>query len=481
MEVIVSRPVLVGSANQLTKIVRNLVMNAHDIDSIVATLSQPTAYIIAANLSPALPELVTQICNDYAPYKRIQNVLRNELIIPNNRKDWFLFNPETQRYTTIKKENLQMDFVNKNDYLARSHVVSVTYSPNRNTGLYEDNGIEKFNKYMPPFWKTGTYTAEPIPELLQRFLTHLTDADSDSINFILDWIAISLQPGRKNSTYLTAIGNQGVGKGLLAKIIEALHGEDNSSDLLFESIRKQFNKQFADKTFVFLDEVYKASNDEMNRLKKQNDSKMEVELKGIDSEVVENHNNIYIASNNFDALRLEPDDRRHSIINLTSKRLETAFSKIEMTQMYSDMGLIKQFANFLMTRTPAETSYTYAFKSKNAAKILESSAYEWEKFVIDEFCKDFAGHTISCRSAADYIGFKMPKHKTTITTNAIELLSRKFKNVFSVIKTDDYEIFSDSFDSTGLKTESGISKRLNCMAILPLNKQANYEIQTSDD
>jgi hypothetical protein len=475
-------PKMIASPISLRKEVELLAMQAYDIESIIGMLNSAQLYMVSVSATTNVEAAVNKICSEFAPYARIQEVLRSKLIMPPNRKDWYLYDEIKTTIKLVKKDILTQDFMNKQDYLRNSMTIPICYTPKKAPGLITERGETKLNKYKPPFWKTGVYITTEVPELYMRFLRHLTNNDTGSINYILDWMAYSVQPGPKNKTFITAIGAQGVGKGVLGKIIAALHGKENSSNLLFASIRKQFNKQFADKTFVFLDEVKRASEDEMNTLKKQEDDDIEIELKGIDSETVENHNNIYIASNNFDSLRLEPDDRRHGIINLGRIKLETVFTQPEIAALHDNDTNIAELGSALMNRVPNPTNMVQGYKSSNAITILNSSAYDWEKFVIDDFCKDFAGKTISCRSAIEFIGHKLPRQKASISINTLKLVSQKFARVFHIQRAQVFSEFTTDFTVEGLQVVKNLNeKRLYSMIIAPLDLQPKYEILTEDD
>jgi len=475
-------PKMISSPMALRREVELLAMQAYDIDSIISMLTSAALYMISVSATTDVPGSVKKICDEFAPYARIQEVLRCRLIMPPNRKDWFLLDEATSTIKLVKKDVLTQDFLNRQDYLRSSMAIPICYTPKKPTGLITENGETKLNKYKPPFWKTGTYTVTEVPELYMRFLRHLTANDEGSINYILDWMAYSVQPGPKNKTFITAIGAQGIGKGVLGKIIAALHGQENSSNLLFQSIRKQFNKQFADKTFIFLDEVIKATNDEINTLKKQEDDIIEIELKGVDSEVVENHNNIYIASNNYDSLRLDPDDRRHGIININKIKLQHVFSNKEIVSMSEDNKNIAALGSALMNRAPNPVNLVEGYKSSNAINILNSSAFDWEKFVIDDFCKDFAGKTITCRSATEYIGHKLPRQKASISINTLKNVSKKFPRIFDIRRADVFSEFTTDFTVEGLREVKNVNnKRLYCLVIEKLEDQPKYEVLTEDD
>jgi hypothetical protein len=463
--------------------IEDMVGLGYTAEDIGDALCDTNQYIISKNIAEGgevIRSRSMKIALNFGPYERIQEVQRCQLIMPTNRKEWFLFDPFEKLIKPIKRENVILDFKDPNRYKQNSKHVIIEYTPKREMGLFKDDYMLKFNVYKAPKWKLPTgsvYPTTEMPPIYTKFLTYFTGGDEESVNYILDWLAYSIQNKQKNKTYLTAIGAQGVGKGIMAKIIAQLHGPKNSSDVLFKSIGKQFNKQFADKTFVFLDEVKKATEDEMNALKKQEGDVQEIELKGVDAQSVENHNNIYIASNNLDSLRLEPDDRRHGIINIGTNRLQNVLTQDEIHSLYQNEENIKNLGYFLMNRIPNPKYLAEGYKSQNAKRVLDASAYEWEKHFIDSFCHDFAGQSISCVSVAKALGAEFPKFRGNINTSMFTLLSKKFDGVFSVSKIGDFSEFTTSYDLAGLKhTSKESGKRLFCVKILPLDKQKKHDI-----
>lgn len=478
--------VTLSSVLKVTKEIQRLITHCRDEEQIYQDLTDMSRYQLQVGMltEPGmLKELIKTTCEKFEPYKRIQRVLRSLLIMPNNRKDWFLYDESSEYITVMKRETLQLDFADKLDYTGRSKAVDVVYVPKLPRGIFTVGHEEKFNRYQAPFWKLEirkaaklenkpvVYPQAELPKIYTKFLTHFTDNDEQSILYILDWLAYSIQEGPKNKTYITAIGAQGVGKGVLGKIIRKLHGDENSSEVLFSTIGSRFNKPFIDKTFIFLDEVIKASADQMNALKRQESDTQEAELKGIDSEEVGNYNNIYIASNNYDSLKLEADDRRHGIINIGTTRLEKAFTQEEIQELLSDNN-IRQLGYYLMHYKPNPISFTQGYKSKNALKILNNTTLDWEKFFIDDYCKLHGGRIISLNTIVTVL--KRQFSRAHITVQGLKNLVDRYPGIYTIKRTHLFEE-SGNDPVVLIKTTAAETRRLDCASILPADKQRPYE------
>jgi hypothetical protein len=484
-----NRTIIITSFRAFEDEVYKQASRAYDEASIVEMLANTQLYNISRNVVETTEDIqikVTLILKDCEFYKRIQRVLMGQVIMPTNRADWFLWEAEKEHTFTLSRQILLQDFKADFRWERSSKSLKVVYNPKKPLGLFTQGPDEEFNLYKPPFWKkevqqsTGIYPRSELPEIYKRFLTHLTGGDEESINYILDWAAYSINEGPKNKTYLTAIGAQGVGKGVLSKILMALHGDSNSLDTTFSAIADRFNGSFADKVFIFLDEVIHATDEQMNFLKRQENDKHQVERKGKEKEDTENFNNIYIASNHLDSLRLEPGDRRFGIINIGTTRLEAAFTQAEIRSMYLDNDLVRSLGNYLMHRETNPKYYSDGYKSANAVNVLNASTKDWEQCIKDDLCTEAAGKTITCAAAIAYVRFKGSKAVPTI--NTLKFLAQRFSGIFEVKRTSEYYEFGNDFTRSALvKAPEGNNKRVWCIEILPKDKQKQYETIEKED
>ena len=482
---------VISTVMQLRSEVERLIGDAHDAVYIYNLVSS-SAYVISESVVLDKTELknkVDQYCADYSPYERIQLVVKNTLIMPLNKRNWFIWDEDSYRTHMTKKENVVLDFNRKLDYLRNSKQIQSVYLPKRKLGLTTYQGEEIFNSYKAPQWLEPVYRFKKplpivteVPPLYEKFIKHLVNNDLASYNYVLDWLALSLQS--RNLCYLTTIGSAGIGKGFLGKIIDALHGHNNSVMVEFSTIQSNFNSATAEKTFVYYNEVNHMSKKDKQRMKMQTEEKTRNEQKGVDAEVVTNYSNIYISSNNMDAMQLDSDDRRFSIIELTSTRLEVNFTQEEIMQLAPREGQtfehLNQFAHYLMQRKYNPKHATDSFKSAQTQRIKDAAAYDWEKWIIEYFCKDYAGRTITCRAVSEYTStiFK----KVTVTEKSLRALSEKFKGVFSVVKTEEYEeaAFVNNKPSF-TPSENSNNKRIRCVRINHKDKQTNHEIEEKEN
>lgn len=435
--------------------------------------------------------LVTIVQNylaSYRDYPLIQKIMRNTILRPINRKRWIIYDAENvEEFSLDGKEHLFM-LLNPDTVLSRVKTCKVVYNPTSNVILDDSGPIATYNSYRPPAWRYkhffGQETLRQVehpPELFMRFFRHLCANDTGSIEFLLDWLAISLQA--RNMTYLCTIGDEGIGKGLLGQIISRLHGAENSVTIKFDSIVKQFNALVADKTFIYLDEVNNVKSTQLDMLKRLNDSNMEVERKYQEAESNVNYSNLYLSSNHLNSLPIGPKDRRMSIIMLTETRFEQAgFTKDEISTLLTDDNMLTDLACYLFYRKYNSSNISFAYKSQRALEMLDSTILDWQRSYLDEFCKKYAGEVVKASDVVALIN-NFAGRTRPASTPALSALSKKMPGIFTVKKANKYKVIdnvrtAESITAAGLS--NGTSDRIMCVHILPINEQKQYEVVTEE-
>jgi hypothetical protein len=284
--------------------------------------------------------------------------------------------------------------LDKNEYAhfiqKQTLVAEFIYNPHAKQMLdYNAEGGETFNTYQPPTWKKDSYFfQQPLPEaptsltpIMDKYLTHLVAGDAASKEYILDWLATALRS--RNFTILTAIGEPGIGKGVLGEIMSKLVGSANFTRVRDTVFKKQFNAPLKNKQIVYVDEVSLTSNEEIDRVKDVVNARIEIEQKGLDSEEVDNHASFYLTSNRMDAIKIESSDRRFSIIQLTDERLLKVFAKSEIPLISSDKE-IEALALYLLNREIKSDMYE-PFRSQRYEEVLEAGLAEWELYLAETY------------------------------------------------------------------------------------------------
>lgn len=375
----------------------------------------------------------------------IDTILKCHLIIDmsdiNNRI--FVDLESGKSYPAVSHENIPL-LLSKDDrtiYMkTRVLHAQVEYNPRLTRLLSTDNdtGFSIYNTYVPPEWLKPSFyqgkqldTNSKLPELYDKFLSHFTGNDLESKEYVLDWVANSLRS--RNFTILTAIGEEGIGKGIFGAILELLHGKSNFSSSSDNVFKERFNGKLQNKTLVYIDEIALKEKESHDRIKAVVNDSLEIEKKGVDSVTAKNYASFYISSNNLDAINIGLNDRRYSIIQLTDEKLNKTDWVKRIDNELLDMGNINQLAHFLFNRK-IERNMLIPFRSARFEQIRSATLNTWQEYVIDVFVPQYRGKTVSLSFLQEEIrkglgGFTSPPGRLKIET-----LSSKYPDYFKVIQ-----------------------------------------------
>lgn len=315
----------------------------------------------------------------------------------------------------ISKENIKSiltreEFTEFNRY--RVIYAKFTYNPYVKKILFErDRALMGYNMYTPPKWlRRHHYNGEPlsvggVPPIIDKFLNHLTGNDEPSKLYIYDWLTTALKD--RNYTILTAIGDQGIGKGVFGNLLEKLVGESNFKKTRDEVFKKHFNSQLENKRLVYIDELALNTKEAHDRMKDIVNDIIEIEAKGKDAKTITNHASFYISSNHIDAIRLEPDDRRISAIELTEIPLLREFTRTDIEEGILSDDAVAAFASFLWQRN-VERDMRIPFRTERFNEMLDAGLRNWQRFVVYDLGREFEGQTISAKVVQERLRMQFP-------------------------------------------------------------------------
>jgi len=351
---------------------------------------------------PILAALVSQTCSEYPDYESIQELLRSKIIIDRMAEDNHIILVDPLRRTVEKydKSRAFQMLDPKVDLRDRIYTCKLDYNPLKSSFLYRENRVWKYNNYVPPEWKRDHFyscgevpvvkTSE-IPSLYRKFLMHLVNNHVGSFNYILDWLANAIQA--RNYCILTTIGKQGIGKGMLGEIMKLIVGNENYAKTDNRLLDKEFNSQINNKVIVYLDEIEVRKTSQENKLKDLINNHIEVEKKGVDAKMTKNYASFYLSSNNLDAIKIPADDRRFSIVELTSSKLYTVMTSAEISSLL-DPSNVAEFARFLYYRKVDPEKMLRVFKTTRSIELRLNNLKGWQEWFIEDYCFDHAGEDI---------------------------------------------------------------------------------------
>lgn len=310
----------------------------------------------------------------------------------------YLYNDSDDYFLQVDKASIRNELGSESynkEYSPEMGISAIVdYQPRREGHrIFQKEKIRHFNVYKKPNWME-VISKNPqaiLPDLYNEFFRHLTDHDHDSFEYLLDWLALSLQD--RNRTILVAIGEQGIGKGVLGSIMEKLHGEKNFSKTNDAIFKERFNGPLLHKTLVHVDEI-KIGNNEVayNRLKDIVNDTIQIEEKCKNQISIDNHASFYICSNNHDAIPLEEGQRRFSLIWLTEEKLfKSQIAKDHggtdklVSALYEETN-IKLFGEYLLSRAVDREAMLEPFASKKTLQLKAACLKEWEEWFVFSWC-----------------------------------------------------------------------------------------------
>ena len=352
-----------------------------------------------------------------------------------------LLDPDSKEVVRVKESKLTrmcQSKLQKRLLLESIYPAQFTYSPFEATRLYRKNLDWYYNTYVPPTWYEDVFYSkgseeiskrESLPSLYKEFFLHLVNDHEDSFLYVLNWLSNAIR--YRNYCVLTAIGNQGIGKGVLGEIMRLLVGEKNFHTSDTRLITKDFNKQFKNKRIVFCDEIQILKIEHVNKFKALINDMIEIEGKGENAVELKNYASIYIASNNFDSIRLTDDDRRFSIIELTDKKLINKMTTDQINDLIEPES-VKKLAEYLWSLPIDQDAMKKPFRSSRTEEVRLAGLKDWEEWLFDDYAIDNEGETVKLSDVSEAVETEFGS-KFKPSRRALKKLQEVYPKKFTLI------------------------------------------------
>jgi putative DNA primase/helicase len=234
-----------------------------------------------------------------------------------------------------------------------------------------------------------------------------SEANQDDVfRWVLRWLAFPLQhPGAKMQTALLFFGEkQGTGKSLffegIVKPIYGAHGATGGQHQL-ESTYTMWRSQ---KLFVLFEEILSRQDKYsyfglIKHMITGRDTPISQKFK--DDRTEANHLNCVMLSNEFQAIPLEPEDRRFLVVDVRQPLDDTLLAMI--TAALND-GLIEAFYAFLL-EYPLEgfTAHTKPIMTPSKERVINFGRPDWEAFYLSWSSGEMGVPYCSCLSKDLYV------------------------------------------------------------------------------
>jgi phage/plasmid primase-like uncharacterized protein len=254
-------------------------------------------------------------------------------------------------------------------------------------------------------------TDEAKAELVLDLLWSLCSTEpnrEDVFHWVLRWLAYPLQhPGAKMQTALLFFGEkQGTGKSLffegIVKPIYGAHGATGGQHQL-EGTYTMWRSQ---KLFVLFEEILSRQDKYsyfglIKHMITGRDTPISQKFK--DDRVEANHMNVVMLSNEFQAIPLEPEDRRFLVVDVRQPLDEALLAKIKSLL---DHGLVEAFYGFLLAYPlDGHDAHTKPLMTSAKERVINFGRPDWESFFLAWSAGELAAPWCSCLSTDLYLVF----------------------------------------------------------------------------
>lgn len=249
--------------------------------------------------------------------------------------------------------------------------------------------VTAFNTFIPPFWtKMQPTNASECPDLLKRLLHHLFP-DEDSREYVLSWCHHAITS--RNDTILCFIGERATGKTLFMEFMEKGFGK-RYYELLSKNFFGTFNGNIKEKRLAVLEEVTVEDDEHVNILKRITNDTIPIEAKGKDSVTLPNYMSLVLINNHLKGLRIEPLERRFSVVDIGNVPLAKTYSKEDfelITQLKNTRDdeepheIIVNFFHWLTKTYKPKYDNKAPFKKEYFYKVVYEGLHSWKKEIIN--------------------------------------------------------------------------------------------------
>lgn len=184
--------------------------------------------------------------------------------------------------------------------------------------LFDDAGASFANSYQRPVVESGGYRGNEGVRLLRRLLTDLLPEKAHRC-MVMDFLVHCVRFPEKKLKYALLIkGAENEGKTLFADLITKLLGESNCTVVNSEALLEKHNGWVYEKLFCVVEEVSipgRDANAVLNKLKPViTNDRIPVRRMGKDFTSERNFANLYLTTNENDALHMDASNTRYLVV-----------------------------------------------------------------------------------------------------------------------------------------------------------------------
>lgn len=269
--------------------------------------------------------------------------------------------------------------------------------------------------------------------LLQSLCSSEANCD-EILNWVLCWLAYPLQhPGAKMQTALLFFGEkQGTGKSLFFEgIVKPIYGEHGATGGQHQ-LEAQYTHWRSQKLFVLFEEILSRQDkySHFGLIKHMITGRdMPISQKFKDDRTEANHMNVVMLSNEFQAVPIEPEDRRFQVVEA---RTSLDPSLLEAIRLGLDNGLSAAFYAFLLEYPLGDfTPHTKPVMTASKERMINFGRPDWEAFYLAWAAGELNVPYCSCLSEDLYLAYsrycKRYGFRALTLTRFAELIAQRIK------------------------------------------------------
>lgn len=295
-----------------------------------------------------------------------------------------IYDKTTHEYKacTVSNEKKAIDFliVNRAQVPEILPLWSRVFEPTKDYSIdFEKQRINTFQK--TEYLKNAVPTTQ-CPQKFHELLLHIVGEDQEVEADLINWLAFILQRREKTQTAYLLHGRTGTGKGVLFNtILRPILGE-HAVSIMMDDFDSDFNSWVETALIVFVDESQ--INDNPKNAKKRNNKIKhliteptgQLNRKNIAACEHTNYTNFIFASNEFDSIKINDQDRRFKVAPRQEQSIGYSHTDIhELTQQLQDI------ANYLIGVEINEMAVKQVLMNDARAALIENSRSSVDEFI----------------------------------------------------------------------------------------------------
>tara|TARA_R110000868_G_C10972634_1_gene770614 strand:- start:4583 stop:6121 length:1539 start_codon:yes stop_codon:yes gene_type:complete len=244
--------------------------------------------------------------------------------------------------------------------------------------------LPHINECMHPSWRYNRDKDAKLTEEEIFFIESSFTSKSD-LQYYIDSAYHTVID--KMWSYIMLFGIKGTGKTTLIEMMIPCVGRDNYRKAPQNALKKEFNGFKKNKRLILMDEMVANTDTAVNILKSDANKEFNVEEKSQISESVQNFVSMWIATNNISDWKFTHDERRFSVLGLTTKTtLERGISDDwmgEFSQKIETEYWANAFFNYLEANRSREFNTMSPYKSEAFWEVVYESLSAWQMQIVD--------------------------------------------------------------------------------------------------